>query len=165
TDRFDGEVPHLATGRCHQAPIRVTEDSIFVGTSMSRPLVALLHERLALVPASAGELGCAPNRLPGTVLEHPVQLTVEPLPEGTESAIVHVPDAADLIGFAKESAELSRQRLREISTRMREDSDRIDRRAEGEGHESVRHLHVTMSDLTRHSENLEIAETIIGDWG
>ena len=167
TVRFDGEVPHLDTGGCHQAPIRVTEDSIFVGTSMSRPLVVLLHGRPALVPTSPGEMRWATNHRPGSMLELPVRLTVEPLPEGTEGVIVHDPDAADLIGFTRESMQFSRQRLRELSTRMWEVADRIVRRAEGEGHESVRHLHLhaPMSDLTRHSENLTIAETIIRDWG
>lgn len=166
TVRFDGEVPHLDTGGCHQAPLVVTEDSVFVGASMSRPLVVLLHGRPALISTHPGEMGWATNRRSGSMLELPVRLAVEPLPEGTEGVIVHDPDAADLIGFAKESAEFSRQRLREISTRMREVADRIVRRAEGEGHESVHHLHLhaQMSDLTRHSENLEIAETIIRDW-
>lgn len=165
TVRFDGEVPHLDTGSCRQAPIRVTEDSIFVGTPMSRPLVVLLHGRPALVPASPGETRWATNRRPGSMLELPVRLAVEPLPEGTEGVIVHDPDAADLIGFTRESMQFSRQRLRELSTRMWEVADRIACRAEGEGHESVRHLHAPMSDLTRHSENLTIAEAIIRDWG
>lgn len=168
TVRFDGEVPHLDIDGCHQPPLVVTEDSIFVGTSMSRPLVVLLHGRPALVPTSLGEMRWATNRRSGSMLELPVRLTVEPLPEGTEGVIVHDPDVADLIGFAKESAEFSRQRLRELSTRMWEVADRIVRRAEGEtDHESVRHLylHAPMSDLTRHSENLTIAEAITGDWG
>lgn len=162
---FDGRVAHHDNGGCHLAEVLVTEDSIFVWASMSRPLVALLHGRPALVPTSPGEMRWATNHRPGSMLELPVRLTVEPLPEGTEGVIVHDPDAADLIGFAQESAEFSRQRLREISARMWEVADRIGRRAEGEGHESVRHLHVPMSDLTRHSENLTIAEAIIRDWG
>lgn len=165
TVRFDGEVPHLDTGGCHQAPLVVTEDSVFVGASMSRPLVALLHGRPALVPIHPGEMRWAANRRFGSILGLPVRLSVEPLPEGTEGVIVHDPDAADLIGFAKESAEFSRQRLREISARMRESADRIDRRADGEtDHESVRHLHLSTSDLGGHSENLAIAEAVIRDW-
>lgn len=166
TVRFDGEVPHLDTSGCHQAPLVVTEDSIFVGASVSRPLVVLLHGHPTLISTHPGEMRWATHRRPGSTLELPVRLAVEPLPEGTEGVIVHDPDAADLIGFAKESAEFSRQRLQEISTRMREDADRIDRRADGEtDHRSVLYLHVSTSDLARHSENLAIAEAIIRDQG
>lgn len=158
---FDGRVPHHDTGGCHLAEVLVTEDSIFVWASMDRPLAVLRDGRNHLEFQSLGNLNWAVRREPGRMLPDPVQLVVESLADDAEGVTVHDPAVTDLIGFAQESAEFSRQRLREISTRMWEVADRIRRRAEGEGHESVRHLHVPMSDLTRHSENLTIAEALL----